>query len=86
VSSQAFDDDVSPSMSDLFTRKEKTTYGDLWFWQGARLEYVVRKDAIRYLPSGSSSAQNEFFKSLPDGMTPADMGGPRSVIGRRKYP
>jgi small nuclear ribonucleoprotein (snRNP)-like protein len=67
-----FDDDVSPSMSDVFTRKEKTTYGDLWFWQGARLEYVVRKDAIRYLPSGSSSAQDEFFKSLPDGMTPAD--------------
>jgi small nuclear ribonucleoprotein (snRNP)-like protein len=67
-----FSNTVSPSLSDVFTRKEKTTFGAVWFWQGARLEYVVRKDAIRYLPSGSSSAQNEFFKSLPDGMTPAD--------------
>lgn len=37
----------SPSVifGDVFTRKERTAYGDEWFWQGARLEYPVRKNA-----------------------------------------
>ena len=32
---------------DVFTRKESTSYGPHWFWQGARLEYSIRKNAVR---------------------------------------
>ena len=32
---------------DVFTRKESTSYGPHWFWQGARLEYAIRKNAVR---------------------------------------
>jgi hypothetical protein len=65
--------DVTSSISDLFTRKEKTTYGDRWFWQGARLEYVVRKDSILYQPDDGFGKETVFFKGLPDGMTAADI-------------
>lgn len=60
--------DVSVSISDVFTRRENTSYGPNWYWQGARLEYVVRKDAV--LPS---SRPGPNFRSIPDGMTAADM-------------
>lgn len=60
--------DVSINLSDVFTRKENTSYGPVWYWQGARLEYVVRKDAV--LPSSSPGSN---FRSLPDGMTAADL-------------
>lgn len=63
-----FEGDVSISLSDVFTRKESTSYGPVWYWQGARLEYVVRKDAV--LPSSSPGSN---FRSLPAGMTAADM-------------
>lgn len=62
-----FTTDVTPSLSDVFIRKRDTSYGDPWFWQGARLEYVVRKDAV--LPQSSSGLD---FRALPDGMTAAD--------------
>ena len=41
--------------------------GTEWFWQGARLEYVVRKDAV--LPQSASGSN---FRALPDGMSAAD--------------
>jgi hypothetical protein len=62
-----FETDVTPSLSDVFVRKRDTSYGDPWFWQGARLEYVVRKDAV--LPQSASGSN---FRALPDGMTAAD--------------
>ena len=62
------DSEVNVSMSDVFIRRENTSYGSVWFWQGARLEYVVRKDAV--LPS---SRPGPDFRSMPDGMTAADM-------------
>lgn len=34
------------SISEVFTRKERTAYGPHWFWQGARVEFTVRKEAI----------------------------------------
>ena len=40
------------NLSDVFTRKEKTAYGPHWFWQGARLEYTIRKDSV--LPGAQS--------------------------------
>ena len=45
--------DLDPlvNISDVFTRKERTSYGPEWFWQGARLEYAVRKEAV--YPSSS---------------------------------
>ena len=61
-------DDVSFAMSEVFLRRENTSYGTNWFWQGARLEYVVRKDAV--LPS---SRPGPDFRSLPDGVTAAEM-------------
>lgn len=33
-------------IGDVFTRREKTSYGQHWFWQGARLEYAVRKESV----------------------------------------
>lgn len=62
-----FDTDVTPSLSDVFIRKRETNYGEPWYWQGARLEYVVRKDAV--LPQSASGSN---FRALPDGMTAAD--------------
>lgn len=62
-----FTTDVTPSLSDVFMRKRDTSYGDPWFWQGARLEYVVRKDAV--LPQSTPGSD---FRALPDGMTAAD--------------
>jgi hypothetical protein len=32
-------------LSDVQIRREKVRYGDSWYWQAARLEYAVRKDA-----------------------------------------
>jgi len=48
-----FDGEPLISISDVFTRKERTAYGPHWFWQGARLEYAVRKEAV--LPSSAGS-------------------------------
>jgi len=31
------------SVGDVFVRREKTSRGDRWFWQGGTLEYVVQK-------------------------------------------
>jgi hypothetical protein len=48
--------DATPSanITDLFTRKERSAYGPEWFWQGARLEYAVRKEAAHGSPSSGS--------------------------------
>jgi hypothetical protein len=48
-----FDDDPTMIIGDVFTRKERSSYGDRFFWQGARLEYPVRKEASNP-PSGVS--------------------------------
>lgn len=48
-----YDGPPTADVGEVFTRKERTTYGDQWFWQGARLEYRVRKEA--QMPSGSSA-------------------------------
>lgn len=40
-----FDGDPTSSVTELFTRKEKTAYGPHWYWQGGRIEYAVRKEA-----------------------------------------
>lgn len=42
-------------ISDVFTRKGRTSYGQHWFWQGARLQYSVRKEAV-YPPSSTGSS------------------------------
>lgn len=31
------------TIGDVFTRKEKTSYGEKWFWQGGTLEYTLQK-------------------------------------------
>lgn len=56
-----FDTTPSVAISDVFTRKEQTGYGPNWFWQGARLEYAVRKEAGHF-PSSSSGS---IFQSAP---------------------
>lgn len=63
-----FTSDPTLNLSDVFVRREQTSYGDLWYWQGARLEYVVRKDSN--LPSSSDGT---IFRSVPLGMTAADL-------------
>jgi len=52
---QGFDTAPTVRISDVFTRKERTSYGPEWFWQGSRLEYVVRKEAVHRPPSSSGS-------------------------------
>jgi hypothetical protein len=64
-------DERTVNMSDVFARRERTNYGPVWYWQGARLEYVVRKDAV--LPSSRSGSLFGATKRLPDGMTAADL-------------
>lgn len=67
-------DDRTVSLSDLFTRRERTNYGPVWYWQGARLEYVVRKDSV--LPTsrpGRLFGTTQQPSRLPDGMTAADL-------------
>jgi hypothetical protein len=49
----AFDGPPIVIVGDVFVRKEKTSYGAEWLWQGARLEYAVRKDALRPSSSGA---------------------------------
>jgi len=40
------------NLSEVFKRKESTGYGEDWFWQAARLDYVILKEANK--PSNSS--------------------------------
>jgi small nuclear ribonucleoprotein (snRNP)-like protein len=47
---QELDDAPTAQLSDVFTRREKTSYGNEWFWRGGRLEYVPKKVAA--MPSG----------------------------------
>jgi len=47
---QEFDDAPTVQLSDVFTRKEQSSYGSEWFWRGGRLEYVPKKVAA--MPSG----------------------------------
>jgi hypothetical protein len=51
--------DPTVELADVFTRKERTAYGDHWFWQGARLEYAVRKE----MSLMDSSPDTGFFRS-----------------------
>ena len=55
--------DPSLSVSDVFTRRERTSYGPEWYWQGARLDYAVRKEAA--MPSASPGS---IFRSAPIGL------------------
>jgi hypothetical protein len=57
------DSDPSVTISEVFTRKERTAYGPHWFWQGARLEYAVRKESA--MPSFSTSGS--IFRTAPSG-------------------
>jgi hypothetical protein len=45
-------------IGDLFVRKERTSYGPEWYWQGARLEYAIRKEASR--PSATEATLPAF--------------------------
>lgn len=51
-------------LGDVFARREKTSYGPEWFWQGARMEYTVRKEA------GYPSSAGSIFRSgsIPEGL------------------
>lgn len=49
----SFDSPPVIFVGDLFTRKEKTSYGSQWLWQGARLEYGIRKEAARPSSNGA---------------------------------
>jgi hypothetical protein len=49
-----YDADPTITIGDVFTRKERTAYGQHWYWQGARLEYAVRKESA--LPSSTGSS------------------------------
>ena len=61
--------DPTLDVSDVFTRKERTGYGAEWFWQGARLEYAVRKEAV--IPSSPGSvfraAQTDYSRFIDQG-------------------
>lgn len=50
---QEQDGDPTVNVSDVFVRKENTSYGPEWLWQGARVEYAIRKEAARSSSSAS---------------------------------
>jgi hypothetical protein len=41
-------------ISDVFTRREESNRGPIWYWQGARWEYAVRKEAV--IPSSNAGS------------------------------
>ena len=45
-----FEGAPTANLTEVFLRKEQTAYGNIWQWQGARIEYEVRKDS--QIPSG----------------------------------
>jgi hypothetical protein len=48
-------------VSNVFKAKSSKGYGADWLWQGVRLDYVVRKEAVR--PTSSTS---EIFRASPE--------------------
>ncbi len=61
----AFEGAPDVNVSEVFVMKEKKAYGPEWVWQGARLEYVVRKEA--QIPSGAFSRPASNSPSLLSG-------------------
>lgn len=61
--------DPSLNVSDVFTRRERTSYGPEWYWQGARIEYAVRKEAA--MPSTSPGS---IFRAAPPAGLDIDQG------------
>jgi hypothetical protein len=51
-------DTPTVQLSDVFVRKDKTSYGERWFWRGGRMEYEVSK--VSQFPSGSSVTAADF--------------------------
>ena len=54
-----FDTAVNVNMGDVFTRKQRTSYGPEWYWKGGRLEYAVRKESAHPVSTGP------IFPSVP---------------------
>lgn len=48
----AFTDMPTVNLSEVFKKKDSTGYGEDWYWQAARLDYVILKEARK--PSNSS--------------------------------
>lgn len=42
-----FSSEPTLNLSDVFVRRERTSTGPQWYWQGARIEYAARKDAVQ---------------------------------------
>lgn len=59
-----FETAASVFLSDVFKRKEKTSYGAVWYWQGARLQYAIRKNANRPTPSLNHLSGLSSFEGL----------------------
>lgn len=53
------DGDPTVNISDVFIRKERTGYGAEWYWQGARIDYTIRKESAQANPSSLSSIFGE---------------------------
>jgi hypothetical protein len=71
------ENDPTVNVSEVFTRKETTAYGPHWFWQGARLEFVVSKEAVaptRTRPPGTIT------RSLLSAVQPETVAAPRAGI------
>jgi hypothetical protein len=81
-----FEGDVAPSLSDVFTRRERTNYGPVWFWQGARLEYVVRKDAVLLRSNQGSDFRANTPTASPRRNDFCGFGWNRPELGRRNDP
>lgn len=41
-------------LTDVFPRKEKTSYGPQWWWQGARIDYGVVKEATLHMSTNGA--------------------------------
>lgn len=54
------------NLSDVFVRREQTSFGPQWYWQGARLEYAVRKDAVQpsSTPGSIFAPRSSLFEGL----------------------
>lgn len=51
---QSLEEQSRGYIGNVFPRKAETSYGEVWYWQGAQLNYTVRKSSV--LSSDSSAA------------------------------
>lgn len=76
------DSEPTVDVSEVFTRKERTAYGPHWYWQGSRIEFLVRKESA---PPSSHVGASNFLRTLHADSAPLQAAQPESGIPALDY-